>query len=165
MQGVKQSYDVCCLTGHVFKGVQSEDVNNKKMMPRSISSPISLAYLNFSQGSELVPSTAVCKRTSFLRIVTLLTGFCTAKPVSKGKLSEDKTSQMFALASFHGLNNISDQYLHRPAKTCSRSQKQIVHMKQTTSIVLPFHFKPYYIMHTSSSNQKQFWLCLPSLLC
>ena len=32
---------------------------------------------------------------------------------------------MFALSSFHGPYNISDQYLHRPAKVSSQSQLHI----------------------------------------
>ena len=34
--GFKQSYGVCCLTGHVFRGVQWSDVNTKKRTSRNI---------------------------------------------------------------------------------------------------------------------------------
>lgn len=39
------------------------------------------------------------------------------------------TNLLFGLASFRGLNTISDQYLHRPAKVDSQSQKSRIHMK------------------------------------
>ena len=42
IQAVKQSYYICCLTAYEFKGVQRGDVNNMKMMSRSISNPLSL---------------------------------------------------------------------------------------------------------------------------
>ena len=47
IQAVKQSYGICCLTGHVFKRVQWLNVNNMKMMSRNISNPLSLAYSIF----------------------------------------------------------------------------------------------------------------------
>ena len=51
----------------------------------------------------------------------------TAKPANKGELGTSaiqhaKYNQLeFDLTSFHGLNNISDQCLHRPAKVSSQS--------------------------------------------
>ena len=47
---------------------------------------------------------------------------CTAKPANKGMwcqfnvAQENKTSQLFTLASFHGLSNNIDKYLHQSVK-------------------------------------------------
>ena len=37
---VKQPYSICCLTGHVFEGVQWGNENNRKTRSRNISSPL-----------------------------------------------------------------------------------------------------------------------------
>ena len=46
-QAVMQQHNVCCLARQLFKEVQWGNVINMTMMPRNISSPLSLAYLNF----------------------------------------------------------------------------------------------------------------------
>ena len=50
IKAVKQSYNVCCLTGHVFKGVQWGNMNNMKVMPRRIGN-LCRAYPNYCIGS------------------------------------------------------------------------------------------------------------------
>ena len=42
---------------------------------------------------------------------------------------------MFALASFHGLNNISDQYLQRPAKVTANISYQELYIITITFII------------------------------
>ena len=43
-QTLKQPYSVCCLTGHVLKGVQCGDVNNMEMISRNNSNHLNLTY-------------------------------------------------------------------------------------------------------------------------
>ena len=66
---------------------------------------------------------------------------CTAKPANKVKLgtsaiySMQKSNHLVvALASFHGLNKISDQYLHGPAKVSRQHHLSRVLMKQIGSV-------------------------------
>ena len=50
-QAVKHPHDLCCMAGHVFKGVHWGDLNNMKMMSRNTKSPISLVYPSICVGS------------------------------------------------------------------------------------------------------------------
>ena len=43
---------------------------------------------------------------------------------------------MFDLASFHGLNNVSDQFLHQSAKASNQRQFPWFHMKQIIIIII-----------------------------
>ena len=47
-----QPYNVCFLTGQIFRGVQRSDVSNMKMMSRNNSSPFRLTYPIFCVGSK-----------------------------------------------------------------------------------------------------------------
>ena len=50
-QIVKQLHNICCLIGYLFNRVQWCGLNNMKIIPRNISTWLSLAYLTFSEGS------------------------------------------------------------------------------------------------------------------
>lgn len=114
-QTVEHPYSVCFLTRHKFKGVQWGSTNNIKKREKSVIFS-ALSTQIFAQGPELVPSTGYSKKSPNTN-----DKLCATELAYKGNLGNNSiqpgkkiTSQSFALASSHGINNISAQYHHQP---------------------------------------------------
>ena len=96
-------------TGHVFRGVRWGNVNNMKIMSRSISSHLGLANPHFCQiqlYSQEPPSSVLANSNN-----NVANRLCTAKSVSKGELGTSaiqhaKIKRASCLLSLHFMDSI-----------------------------------------------------------
>ena len=108
---------VCFMNGRVFRGVQWDEVSNKKIVSRNISSPLSLIYPHFSVGSW---ARHKLNWKNFPPLYLPASNKDTANRYCTTKLSRKKYKQLVVCSCFfHGHNNINDQYLHQLAEVNS----------------------------------------------